>query len=123
CLILNKSTEPCATVVGVVEDTHRMGGIEEPATQFYRPIAQTPVMRGAPDVVLRGNPTRLAMVQRELSAGMRREIPNLERVTLRSVRWSIDRELRPWRLGAELFMALAVLALVVAAVGVYSVVA
>jgi ABC-type antimicrobial peptide transport system permease subunit len=34
-----------------------------------------------------------------------------------------DRELRPWKLGATLFGALGILALVVAAIGVYSVVA
>jgi len=36
---------------------------------------------------------------------------------------SLEPQFRPWRLGARLFLALGILALVVAAIGVYSVVA
>ena len=35
----------------------------------------------------------------------------------------LDREMRPWRLGATLFTAMGLLALLVAAIGVYSVIA
>jgi ABC-type antimicrobial peptide transport system permease subunit len=50
-------------------------------------------------------------------------IPEAELSQVRTVSEVLERELHPWRLGAQLFTMFGILALVVAAIGVYSVVA
>jgi putative ABC transport system permease protein len=50
-------------------------------------------------------------------------VPRAARVTVRPMEELLEPQLRPWRLGATLFTAMGILALVVAAVGVYSVIA
>ena len=54
---------------------------------------------------------------------MKRLVPAAEYIRVRSMLTNLEPELRPWRLGATLFTALGLLAVFVAAIGVYSVVA
>jgi putative ABC transport system permease protein len=122
CLIVGKQGDPCTTVIGVVEDTHRMRVVAAPGVQFYLPLAQLPGFR-PPTVVVRADPARIGAVMRELRAQMSRNVTGANDVTPRSVDQIIDTELRSWRAGATLFSAFGLLALCVAAIGIYSVVA
>jgi ABC-type antimicrobial peptide transport system permease subunit len=58
-----------------------------------------------------------------VSAEVKRLVPRAAIVRMQSLEEYLEPQLRPWRLGATLFTAMGVLALIVAAVGVYSVVA
>ena len=80
-----------------------------------------PAMR--PVVVIRAAARRQAAIARIASAEIRAIVPQTEFVRVRSVASILEPEFRPWRLGATLFTAMGLLALVVAAVGVYSVIA
>jgi ABC-type antimicrobial peptide transport system permease subunit len=74
-------------------------------------------------VVVRARSGRLAAAASELRRELARTFPTAEPPSVRTVENKLEPELRPWRLGAILFSIFGVLALVVAAVGVYSVMA
>jgi predicted permease len=122
CLVLAKREDPCVQVIGVVDDAHRMRIIEEPSKQFYLPLAQRPAF-AAPSLIVRADHRRIALVVAETRRQMKLAIPEAQVVQVRTVEDLLDRELHPWRLGAQLFTMVGVLALAVAAIGVYSVVA
>ncbi len=122
CLVLVKPGDPCVQVIGVADDAHRMRIIEEPSNQFYLPLAQRPAF-GAPVLIVRADPRRIPLIVAETRRQMKLAIPEAQIVQVRTVEELLDRELHPWRLGAQLFTMVGVLALVVAAIGVYSVVA
>lgn len=121
CLLIDRREAPCSQVVGVAADVHSDAIIERPTLQIYRAIAQT-----------NDQPRRIVVHIRHGSEGsvlraadqiVRAMLPEL--VALQPL-WFDDineREVRSWQLGARLFTALGLLALAVAAVGVYSIVA
>ncbi len=122
CLVLSKPENPCVQVVGIVDDAHRMRIIEEPAKQFYLPLAQRPSFR-APVLIVRADPHRIGLVVAEARRQVKLAVPEAQIIQVRTVNELLESELHPWRLGAQLFTMFGVLALVVAAIGVYSVVA
>jgi putative ABC transport system permease protein len=122
CLIMDERTGPCSTVVGVVADVHRMNVIETPSLQYYIPVvASAPV--GANDLIIRTSERHMAAVSRIAAQELKRAFPRMSFPRIRSMKGMLEPEFRPWRLGATLFTAFGILALVVAAIGVYSVVA
>ncbi|HWH50357.1 MAG TPA: ADOP family duplicated permease [Gemmatimonadaceae bacterium] len=123
CLIMGKRTDPCSTVVGVVGNVHRMSVIEKPALQYYVPptLADTFVMPR--ELIVRVNEREMGNVSTRVVRELARQFPTMMPATVVTMRQSLESQLRPWRLGAELFTALGILALSVAALGVYSIVA
>jgi predicted permease len=122
CLVLGQPGAACTTVVGLVEDTHRVRILEAPGIQFYLPLAQSPGFR-APTIIVRAEPSRRSLVIEQARSQILRVIPGVKRLAPRTMESLLERELRPWRLGAVLFSLFGVLALAVAAIGIYSVVA
>ena len=112
-------TIPCTAVVGIVEDV-RWGELEEqPRLHVYVPIAQR---RASPTLVLRTRGDDIATIE-AVRAVVYELAPRLAFVRLETLTESIDHQLLPWRLGASMFTAFGVLALVIAAVGLYSMLA
>ena len=112
--------EGCMSVVGVVSD-HRIENLTGDApAHFFQPLGQwTPDMRsllvGVPaEAGADANVIRRALVQAE---------PGLPFIRVRPMSSIVDEQLQPWRLGATLFALFGVLGLVVAALGLYSVIA
>ena len=112
--------EGCLSVVGVVAD-HRIESLAgDPPAHFFQPLGQwTPDMRSllvsvATNGGIDANAIRRALVQAE---------PGLPFIRVRPMTSIIDEQLQPWRLGATLFALFGVLGLVVAALGLYSVIA
>jgi len=129
CVKVGADTMPCTTVVGVVSNTRRQSLIEEPVAQIYRPLDQLPesetkrtvgffgytlVVRAQRDAAALAEPLRRAMQ----SAG-----PSLPYANVRRMRQMFESQTRPWELGARVFTAFGALALALAAVGLFSVVA
>ena len=123
CLILGKRGGKCGTVVGVVGDVHRMAVIEKPGLQFYLPAAQADTFFAPTQLVIRAQDANIAAAGSLAAAELRRAFPTSGPAGIRTMTQSLERQFRPWRLGAELFVTLGLLALVVSAIGVYSVVA
>jgi predicted permease len=121
---------PCRTVVGVVRDSRarslRTEGNEARLMQYYVPLGQTPPapFPNIPEyhgILVRtaGEPERWATaIQRLVQSTSSR--PVYARVS--PYQTLIDPQLRSWRLGATLFSAFGLLALAIAAVGLFAVV-
>jgi predicted permease len=121
CLIMGRRTNPCSIVVGVVTDAHRMTVIENPMMQFYVPLDQS-ADGAAAYVLFRTARGAEASVSKFMSAELKRRFPTMTTPRVRSIAQSLEAEFRPWKLGATRFSVFGALALVVAAVGVFSVV-
>ena len=122
CVIVGTREAPCALVVGVAKDAHRRGIIEPVTGQLYTPFAQWPDETPR-SLIVRATGNRTTAVTRVAEDIYRPLVTNMTGLRVTTFATVLEPQLRPWRLGATLFSALAALALVVAAVGVYSVVA
>jgi predicted permease len=120
CVIVGSQDAPCREVVGIVSDVHMHDIIEdESPMQMYIPKAQdaqpnqgTVIVRAQPGTVARLMPLMRKMVIATYGDWA------LPRVHAMSE--YLDQQLRSWRLGAILFSAAGLLALVVSLVGIYS---
>jgi predicted permease len=123
CLHVAKPGAPCTTVVGVAEDiVQQQDQLTDPKRyQYYLPLEQAPTPRWS-DVVVRmvGDP---AVQTERVRKAMQTVMPGQSYVTVRPMIEIVDTTRRSWRLGASLFVAFGALALVVAAVGLYGVMA
>jgi predicted permease len=122
CLLMD--TMPCSRVVGVVEDARRFGLREDPAMQYYIPLGEErPLGFGGRKMFVRPRGGDVAALRETLRAEMLRLDPSVSYVTVAALQDSVDPQIRPWRLGATMFGVFGGLALLVAAIGLYSVIA
>ncbi len=118
CAGIGLRTAPCARVVGVVEDVHRVGLRDKPSLQYYMPLGQQHLFGGATLLV---RPTRSSPVSSStLQQTMLRVDPSIRSVDVKGLRESLDGEMHPLRLGMVTFGLSSGLALVVALLGLYS---
>ena len=118
CVKVGADTVPCSEVVGIAHDV-RWGSLgDDDRMQLYVPIAGS--SRGALFVRTAGDPERLV---EPLRRTLQRLMPGTAFVTVSPLESTLEPELRPWRLGATMFTLFGVLALVVAAIGLYGVIA
>lgn len=118
---------PCSTVVGIVENTRRQGISEDDSLLFYVPLEQAPEnLRLGARLIARIGDGDLR-TQGRVAEQARREAltlaPGLRFVSARALDDVIAPQLQAWRIGASLFSVFGALALIVAAIGFYSVVA
>jgi len=121
CVRVSSADAPCATVVGVAGDVHRVGLRERPTYQFYLPLEQPRFFRGSTLLVRpapRGGVSHAALRDAMLAAD-----PGILLVEIEPLLAALDEELRPLRLGTLAFGVSGVLALLVAVLGLYSVMA
>jgi len=116
CLVIGPGSAPCSTVVGVAKDTHLKAFLETPNAELLAPTKKPLVL------VARAQGGEAERVTKEMRADLRLAFPNAELPYITTVAAAHEPELRPWRLGATLFSAFGVVALVVASIGTYSVV-
>jgi predicted permease len=121
CLLLESRDAPCTQVVGVVADSRRMQVVETQKWVTYVPAAQA--ADATPSSILlrgRGDAEALAPIaQRELLAGD----PDIRYAVVQPLQDRIDPQIRSYKLGATMFSVFGGLALLVAALGLYSVLA
>lgn len=120
CIRLQKSDAPCATISGVVETARRDKVIEEPKPQFYLPFGM-PEFAGFPPqtVIVRADEAAQTLVANEIRRELRRALPTA-RINMTRMSEALEPQYRPWRIGATLFTLFGLLAIIVAAVGIYS---
>ena len=120
CVQLERRTRPCRPVVGVVADARRSKVIEEARPQFYAPLEAKQADGWEPSaLVLRVDPERRAEVMTALRARLAATFPAAA-PNVQSLDATLAPQMRPWRLGAELFTALGLLGLVLSVIGVYA---
>ena len=124
CFMLNDRDSPCWEVVGVAEVSHLTNLTGEVPWQYYLPFGEITTEMGMEPGALM---IRAQGDARALLASVRSELRNLDPgVRFAHVRLQqdlIDPQLRSWKLGATMFSLFGVLALLVATVGLYSVLA
>jgi putative ABC transport system permease protein len=119
CVRVGADTNPCRTVVGVAHDI-RSGDIDSVSFHYYMPIAQFQPWRGGLYVRTRGSAaSQIEVVRRELQRAM----PGTSYVTVTAMSNVLAPQMRSWKLGATMFAVFGGLALLLAAIGLYSVVA
>jgi predicted permease len=126
CIAVLTKDAPCSHVIGVVSDAHFDDVVEKPLVGVYVPTDQyrDQLLLGNPIfAVVRSAPGVTTRVAAELRHILRETFPNADPPAVSFASDSVNDGLRPWRLGAALFSVFGALALLVAGVGVYSVIA
>src|SRR5262249_1213282 len=120
CLRFSRDGD-CYRVVGVVETSIVRTLLEPPQAQYYLPLDHPPVEAGRwfSTLVVRVQPRGRDRVITELRGLLRAAFPS-GRPALTPVEQLLAPQYRPWKLSATLFSACGLLALVIAAVGIFS---
>jgi predicted permease len=120
CIHVGSRAGPCYTVIAVSSTGRRGKVIEQPQPQYYLPFEKLPpngafLSRGVFDIKVRGPSSALL---RSLDTLVSRDLPG---ATLSATMLSdlLESQYRPWRLGAILFAAFGVLALIVSSLGIF----
>jgi predicted permease len=118
CVRVGADTAPCSRVVGVAE-TAVHDPVKDQPLRYYLPLEQWPNEGGSYLVVrMRGLVEPAAeTVRRALQA----VLPGQQYVTVEPMSNLLDAQRRSWHVGAAMFVAFGVLALLVASVGLYGV--
>ena len=121
CVQIQSRSAPCARVVGVAADVHRSGLREQASMQFYVPIGQERGFSGSWLLVRpRGTVSTSWPALRE---ALQSADPQIRSIGVRVLSQGLDGEMRPFRLGMVAFGLSASLALLVAGLGLYSIMA
>lgn len=121
CVLVGKDATTCARIVGIARDTHRSSLHEDASMQIYLPFGQENGFGGTVLLVRpRGDADRFRPA---LARSLTQIAPDARYPTVTSLQQAIDPQLRPWRAGAGLFGVFGAIALLVATVGLYSVLA
>jgi len=120
CVRIGDDTVPCTTVVGVAENVKSQDLDEDPGFFYYLSASQFNPDQGGLFVrtAMPGEAAR-DMIRRRLQDVM----PGPSYITVTPLSEVFGNETRSWRLGATMFTVFGLLALALAAIGLYSVVA
>jgi predicted permease len=124
CLYVGGPTPQCRTIVGVV-GTIRVGVAAEPfpiLPQYYLPLAQAPHKQHARSLVVRVS-DRPERVRTPILQALADLFPDLIQDRVQVLPETLAARIRAWRIGSGLVGAAALLALLLAAIGLYSVIA
>ena len=121
CVRIGADTVPCTHVVGIAEDQRLDRLTDAEGLQYYVPIDQEQRGTGGGLFIrARGDASaRTEALRRELQ----RSMPGVSYVTVTPLEDILGPQTRSWTLGATMFTVFGALALLVAAVGLYSVIA
>jgi predicted permease len=114
---------PCTAVVGIVENHRREEIVESDPHWLYFLNQPHPAFRGPPQGMMVGTTGDAAGLATTVQAELRGASTQIRFASARSLQGNVDPQLRSWTLGASMFSAFGLLALVVAAWGLYSVLA
>lgn len=121
CVRIGADTAPCATVIGVAEEIRMRSLTEAREYTYYVPATQ---YEGGMDqqlfVRVRGTP---ADVVEPIRRRLQREMPGAAYADAMPLGNLVDPARRAWKFGATMFVAFGGLALVLAAIGLYSLIA
>jgi len=120
CLRMNADTAPCITVVGIAENMRQNSLTDDAQLHYYLPIEQFHPGDGQLFVRIAGDAASYAETIRRR---LQRLMPGTAYLTATPLRDIVGERQRSWQMGATMFVAFGILALAVAALGLYSVIA
>ena len=129
CVRVGADTMPCTTVIGIVTNARRQDLVEKPTSMVYRPLDQLDPATYERSVSFFGFSfiARTTRKPATLAEPLRRLIqsvgPNMPYAQVRPLSDRLGRQTRSWTLGATMFSIFGALSLLLAAIGLYSVVA
>ena len=120
--ITEVDTKPCFEVVGVAQDA-RWGSLQDdPPMQMYFPLEQNPATIPLRVLHLRATGDQSSII-RAVRNEVRQVAPRVLFADVKILAENIEPEMRPWRVGATVFTMFGALALVLAGLGLYGVIA
>jgi predicted permease len=120
CVRVNSDTVPCSTVVGVAENIKERQLSHASEANYYLAADQVPRPTFSLYVRVRGRATLHAD---EVRRSLQDVMPGASYVTVTPLANLVGDAQKSWKIGATMFAALGGLALVLAAIGLYSVIA
>jgi len=120
CMKVSADTMPCTYVVGIAENIKEQSLAADSGYFYYLSSAQFNPNTGGMFVRTRGEATKF---QEGVRRRLQREMPGASYVTITPLTEVLGSQTRSWQLGATMFVAFGVLALALAAIGLYSVIA
>jgi predicted permease len=125
CVRFRSDTAPCTTVVGVAENVRVRNVTGDADFTYYVPLAQYMEQFGSPPMIAFFARTRGPAEgdSEALRYALQRVMPGNSFITVRPLHEIIDPTTRSWMSGARMFTAFGVLALALAAIGLYAVIA
>ena len=123
CVLFDADSLPCMRIVGIAENTHRQGIVEDTdVLQYYVQLEHAPAFMKERVLFVRpadGEPEHwVEPVRRTLQS----TAANLPYTDVRPMRALLASHVRPWRLGATVFGIFGGVALLLTALGLYSVI-
>ena len=124
CVHVGSDTTPCLEVLGVVEDIRKETVLEpeDDVLQVFIPLARATASMAQRLLLVRPAGPDLGPLIEPVRRAVQGAAPNLPYVDVRPLRYLLESEIRPWRLGATMFTAFGLVALVLTCVGIYGVV-
>jgi predicted permease len=122
CIKIDADTMPCAEVIGVVENVRRFGIMEGEAVQFYAPLEQLP-SEGPPNALYVRPTTDASSFEMRLQQRLQGAAPGLPYVAVEPLSDLVAPRMQSWRMGAVMFGIFGALAVMLASVGLYGVLA
>ena len=120
CVKVHADTMPCTTVIGIAEDMIQNDLQTSTRFHYYMPVDQfDPAGGNGLFLRVRGDPRQY---QEAVRKALQTVMPGETFVTVTPLIDVVDGARRSWRLGATMFVAFGVLALMVAAIGSYAVI-
>ncbi len=123
CIIFGSATGPCIVVVGIAGNIQSFSVTEPPQPVYWLPLAQPSAKSiAANNLALRVAPQNARDVAAWLQREMKARLPLGGQIKAERMSEMIDPQISRWRLNATLFSIFGALALLISAVGVFSVV-
>jgi predicted permease len=120
CIRVEADSLPCSTVVGVAENIKQTGLTDDPGLHYYLAADQFHPESAHLFIRVQGE---AAAVRESIRLELQKLMPGSSYLTATPFREIVDPQLESWKLGATLFLAFGGMALLVAAIGLYSVIA
>jgi len=124
CIMLEKRNATCRRIVGVVTDAHIDRVTEQPAPAYFVPLAQAPAGDDEPGaIIVRARVGQVRAARLAVFREMKSELGTTAVPRVVPMEALLAADFHKWQLGATLFSVAGLLALLVAAVGIYSTIA
>jgi predicted permease len=126
CLVVDALTAPCTTVIGVASDAHLGELMESDPGHYYLPMARglsghSSRMASPNALTLRVSSAARAPIARTMQSDLQSRVPTATLIQVRGLEDAVSPMYGQWREGAVLFSMLGALAVVITAIGIFSV--
>lgn len=124
CVIFASSDAPCTRIVGVAADAHRDQLVQkDEVLQYYVRLEYAPDFMSPRVLFVRPSTSEAARWMMPVRRAMESVAPGLPYADVRPMQSLLEWQRRPWQIGAAMFAIFGGVALVLAAVGLYGVIA